>query len=192
MRAQSEGATDAKDFAGMFTGDTPEAVGKALAHFPVEAFAEAAAAAIPGMTVDAWLQDGDPYVLLELIGFFSKVHDWPFIKEALFGPKDDPEDDRAADLDLQTAVLLLARELGCRIDEPLGFRAEGFFMAAGAVKSRYAAQRDAQERAERQADGWDGPRPADQVVGAVKDPTAAANLARLMAEADARGDAPNG
>lgn len=182
------------DFVDKFVGGTSdEAVGRALAHFPTEAFAGAAAAVVPGLTAAEWTAHGTPYTVLELIGFFARVHDWAYIGDALYGKRDATDD--VSDLDLQTAILLMARELGCRIDEPLGFRAEGFFMAAGAIRSKHQAQMDAAEQAEAKADGWDGARPADQVVPVQTDPAAAANLARLMADADARSaqeGVPNG
>jgi hypothetical protein len=136
-------------------GTSPEAVGKALAHFPTEAFAPSAAAVIPGMTTEEWEKNGTPYVFFDLLKFFTGTHDWPYISESLFAKSD--ADESASDIDLQTAILLMARELGCRIDEPLGFRAEGFFLAVEAIRGKRNAQEAARERAEREAEGWDGP-----------------------------------
>lgn len=172
------------DFLKNMKGDSPEAVGRALAYFPTEAFAPSAAAVIPGMTAEEWERHGTPFIVFDLLKFFVKAHDWRYISESMFAKTDATS--AASDIDLQTVILLMARELGCRIDEPLGFRAEGFFLAVEAIRGKRIAQEASREAAERQAEGWDGPRPADAVVPVQKNPEAAANMDRLIAEAEAR------
>ena len=172
------------DFLSRIKDGSAEAIGRALAYFPTEVFAPSAVAVIPGMTKEAWEKDGTPYVFLDLLRFFAAAHDWEYISENLFGKKDAKSG--ASDLDLQTALLMIANELGTSIETPLGYRAEGFFVAVGAIKSRRIAQEEAQELAQREAEGWDGPQPAEQVVTVKKDPAAMANLDRLISEAEAR------
>ena len=185
QRATDLSSFVAGDFVAQIKDGSPESVGRALAHFPTEAFAPSAAAVIPGMTAAEWERNGTPFVFFELLKFFVDVHDWPYIYESMFS-KSDVESSRASDVDLQTAILLMARELGCAIHEPLEFRAEGFFLSVEAIRGKRNAQEAAQERAEREAEGWDGPRPAAEVVPVVKNPAASANMDRLIAEAEAR------
>lgn len=184
-------ALKSEDFASRIKDGSAEAIGRALAYFPTEAFAPSAVAVIPGMTRDVWQKSGTPFIFLDLVRFFAATHDWGFISEMMFGRAGEKTE--ASNIDLQTAILMIAKELGCRIDEPLGFRAEGFFMAVDAIKSRRIAQEDAQEKAEREAEGWDGYRPVEQVIGVHKDPAAVAKLDKLAAEAvEPKAQAPNG
>lgn len=178
------------DFVSRIKDGSAEAIGRALAYFPTEAFAPSAVAVVPGMTKEIWEKDGTPFIFLELLRFFAAAHDWSYIAESMFGKTG--EKSTASNLDMQTAILLIARELGCRIDEPLGFRAEGFFMAVEAIRGRRLAQEEEQERAEREAEGWEGFKPAEEALVVKKDPGAASNISRLIAEADARKAAENG
>jgi hypothetical protein len=188
-RAVTPAALDLRGFLER-VGDTPEAVGRALAYFPHEAFADAAAAVVPGMTREKWAEVGTPYAVLELLQFFSKVHDWAFIGEAMFGRR--PGESEASDLDMQTAVLLMSRELGNRIGETLELRVEGFFVSAAAIRSKFDALEAAREKADREAEGWSPPQPAAEVVGVVKDPVAAARLGSILDQADAQAPAEGG
>lgn len=161
---------------------TPEEVGRALAHFPIEEFAGAAAAVVPGLTMDEWKANGDPFVFLSVLSFLAKTHDWPYIGEHLFGK---PESSDAADVTMGTALVLLARALGCQITELLEFRAEGFFSCVDAMKEKRALDESAAERQESEADGWERHDPAD-VVPFAKDASRSSVLDALVSDAEKR------
>lgn len=169
----------------------PEAVGRSLVDFPLEEFAHAAAAVIPGLTAEDWREHATPFELVDVITFLTKTHDWEYLSEHLFGQRNVESD--APDVTLEAALVLLSRSLGCKVTDLIEFRAEGFFACVDAIKEKGQLEAAAREKQEREAEGWTGPQPADQVVPVVKDPGKSAAMDALIADAEARaGESANG
>jgi hypothetical protein len=159
-------------------------VGRHLMLFPVSDFFPLAKAVVPGLKEKDWAQ-ASLFDLNDLFLFFARTHDWSFIAEAM-GFGQPRENACATDEEAYAALLGMAIETGQDLSYLLNLRVEAFFTTVVSLRLRHELLAEAREEVEHEAEGWTGPRPADQVLPFVKDPEKAANLQRLMEEADAR------
>jgi hypothetical protein len=163
----------------------------AMAAVDVQPLFPLARTVVPGLVESDW-QKATLLDVITLFAHFTLVHDWAFVAEETGILKPDTSAGPSAP-EFEGALLLIARELGCRLDEPLNFRLEGFFVAVTAIRAKRRMEDEAREKDQREAEGWDGPRPAAEVLPVQKNPAAAASLDKLIADAEARaGESANG